>query len=269
LRRLGLLAMPKCEEKLVPAKTAACRLTWGDSLGAGGLLLGVFLVIVVLPLALKAFLLICILVGVFLFAKCSHWTSDWSILRQRVVSSIMVFVLLGVAIPQFVSQWKSEHLKPSQVTESNAGGKQPSDNSPEAPLLKLPPPQKLGPLEKSIVDKVVADYQNSHDGKRPSRSWINKELERQHQDFYLTTLIYPTPPLDINLTDGLITGGDGPGIQTNGNVEFNIDGTTISNNKAAAIENSGPNVKFNIKNSHLDNNGAGIVNKPPPTNQPE
>src|SRR6266403_661475 len=104
------------------------RLNRADSWSVLALLVGVFLVIVVPPLWLKAILLAGVCIGVFLFSNHSHWTHGWSGLRRYSAASVVIILLLAVGIPQFLSQWKTEHPKiipsvafqPSTIPSTNS-----------------------------------------------------------------------------------------------------------------------------------------------------
>jgi len=113
-------------------KGQSIQLTLGDSITLFGLLLGVIFVIIVPPLIVKVILLAGVCVGFFVFFNRSHWTHKWKPRRQLASSSLVVSLLLVVAIPQFVRQWKDEHHKPAQA-------KTPPQPAPIPPFTKTTP----------------------------------------------------------------------------------------------------------------------------------
>jgi cell division septation protein DedD len=138
------------------------RLPLGDSIGVVGLLIGVFLVIIVPPLMLKIFLFVGVCAGVFVFSRYSHWTHGWTKFKRRTVASIIAVALCIVAIPQFVSQWRTEHARKTEEPTSPRLEKPPVEEPPrETPTVKPIPPAK--PLKAPEIATRPAD-------KRPSRS---------------------------------------------------------------------------------------------------
>jgi hypothetical protein len=97
-------------------KTESSRLSSSDSLSLLALLVGVLSVIIVPPLLMKAILLICVSLGVFGFARYSHWTNASSGFRY-ITASVVVIFLIAVGVPQFTTQWKAEHPR-TEVTQS-------------------------------------------------------------------------------------------------------------------------------------------------------
>jgi hypothetical protein len=89
------------------------KFNFGDSLGLLSLLIGMLLVVVTLPLMVKVFLLLVIFVGCYVFMQRSHWTHSWGRWRQNGAATVIVVLLLRLGIPQFFSQWKTEH--PAQL----------------------------------------------------------------------------------------------------------------------------------------------------------
>ena len=130
---------------VIAPKVGAFRLTLGDSIHVIALLLGIYFVMVVPPLWLKVALLICVVAGVFWFAKRSYWTQGWSAWRQGIASFAVVILLLGVGIPQFISQWQVEHpkaaptgvLQPPAVVDTN-----PVTSTPQGNVQRSPPGYK-------------------------------------------------------------------------------------------------------------------------------
>lgn len=101
-------------ENTPEASTPRNSLNIGDSIGLAGLLVGVVLVIIVPPLLMKAVLLVGVCVGVPVFVQYSHWSHGWSKLRRCLAALVVIIVLLSVGIPEFITQWKTEH--PTTVT---------------------------------------------------------------------------------------------------------------------------------------------------------
>ncbi len=152
-------------------KVKTSSLALGDSIGAIALLVGVYLVIVVPPLALRAVLLAGVIVGVFLFAKYSHWTHKWSPFLQRTVSFIAAIGLLGVAIPQFISQWKAERPKPVTTQSSPAA----APVKPEGVILNDVHIQNFGETQMvnhagklSMKDSTIAGGKVGLDNRNPN-----------------------------------------------------------------------------------------------------
>ena len=141
-------------------------LSLGDSFSLLGILVGVFLVIIVPPLLLKAILLICLCGGVVLFAKISHWTSEWSRLRRYSSASVAVILLLALAIPQFVSQWKAEH--PNPVANASSPANVPPQSAPSAPApVAVAPTQASPPTPKHVRHSTAVSPQQNPD--KPSQ----------------------------------------------------------------------------------------------------
>jgi hypothetical protein len=79
------------------------QLNVGDSIGLGSLIVAILLVIVTLPLWLKAVLLILSSAGCFVFAHKSHWTHSWSAFWKSGSASIVVICLGLLGVPQLVT----------------------------------------------------------------------------------------------------------------------------------------------------------------------
>jgi len=82
-----------------------------DSIGLLGILVGTFFVLIVPTVwhKVSAFILLCFGFGYFIWL--SHWTSNlnkkW---RIAIIIAILVVLNIGV-IPQFVEQWRIEHIR--------------------------------------------------------------------------------------------------------------------------------------------------------------
>jgi hypothetical protein len=100
----------RSEPSPVPSKDN--KLNWGNSFAFIAFLVGVFLMIINPPLALKILGLAFVCWGLFKFFRVSHWTHGWSRKRQNVWAFATIIVLCGISIPQFITQWRIEHPKP-------------------------------------------------------------------------------------------------------------------------------------------------------------
>lgn len=80
----------------------------GTSYGVAGIILAI-IVLFPIPLWLKATLLLLASILCFVFFRRSHWTHAWSRLKQNLCAAGLVFVLVLIGIPQFISQRRSEH----------------------------------------------------------------------------------------------------------------------------------------------------------------
>jgi hypothetical protein len=84
------------------------QLSRSDTWTILGVLLGVLFVIVFPPLYVKipAFVLVC--AGLAWLAHRSHWVTEWSFLQKNFASVLVVLICGAIAVPQFVTQWRSE-----------------------------------------------------------------------------------------------------------------------------------------------------------------
>ena len=137
LRRAELRSVPETSSKptipeVLPKTKKPKHFGEGDSYTVLALLVGVFLVIIVPPLTLKAILLIAVCIGVLRLARRSHWTYSWSGRRRYGAASAIVIILLAVGIPQFISQWKAAHPIRSVLSAPAlpSGQSQPLDPAP-------------------------------------------------------------------------------------------------------------------------------------------
>jgi hypothetical protein len=77
-----------------------------DSIGILSLILSLVVVVLTPPLWLKILLLIAPILGSYTFAVRSHWTHRWPLKYRYGLTTAASAVLLAVAIPQLMAQWK-------------------------------------------------------------------------------------------------------------------------------------------------------------------
>jgi hypothetical protein len=80
-----------------------------DSIGILSLILSLVVVVLTPPLWLKILLLIASILGSYTFALRSHWTHRWPLEYRYGLATLAAVILLAVAIPQLMAQWKVEH----------------------------------------------------------------------------------------------------------------------------------------------------------------
>jgi hypothetical protein len=95
----------------------AKHLNVGDSISLLGLLFGVVLVIVVPTVLAKALLLMGVCAGSCWFVGKSHWTHEWSTAKKYSISTIIVIILWGLAIPQFMSEWRAQLVQAQNLRD--------------------------------------------------------------------------------------------------------------------------------------------------------
>jgi hypothetical protein len=97
------------------------KLNWGNSFTFIAFLVGVYLMIINPPLALKILGLAFVCWGFFKFFRVSHWTYKWSRKRQNLWAFTTLAVLCSISIPQLRSQWRTEHSLIKKQPEPGVG----------------------------------------------------------------------------------------------------------------------------------------------------
>jgi hypothetical protein len=86
------------------------HLNRGDSLAVAGLIITAVLTGLAPPLPLRILAVILGIAGCFIFVRKSYWTRSWGRSWRYVAAIAVAIVMIGVAVPQFIDQWKSEHI---------------------------------------------------------------------------------------------------------------------------------------------------------------
>jgi hypothetical protein len=107
-RRHPKAAQPPADAPLV-ANTDNRQLSRGDTWSILGVLLGVLFVIVLPPLYAKVPIFVLVCIGLGWLAHRSHWVVGWSVVQTSCLALLVVIICSAIAVPQFVSQWRSEH----------------------------------------------------------------------------------------------------------------------------------------------------------------
>jgi hypothetical protein len=102
------VAMPKTPKK--------DQLSLGDTWTIFGVLLGVLFVIIIPPLYAKIPLFLAVCTGLAWLTHRSHWTVAWNPWQKWLVALLIVFICSAIAIPQFISQWRSENPTSATIT---------------------------------------------------------------------------------------------------------------------------------------------------------
>ena len=87
----------------------ANHLGLGDSFTVLALFVGVYLVLIVPTVILKAILLAPACVGFAYLVRKSYWTHAWPDRWRTVLGIGLAVILCAFAVPQFISQWHLEH----------------------------------------------------------------------------------------------------------------------------------------------------------------
>lgn len=131
-------------QKRIPINIASKpkKLSRSESFTILTCLVGALLVLLHIDVIFKALGIILLCLGFVWFVRISHWTHKWSRKKQIMLSAIAVTVLCTVSLPQFIAQWRTEHLRPESPKlkgEKPCTPKDPHDSyiPPKGPLVRF------------------------------------------------------------------------------------------------------------------------------------
>jgi hypothetical protein len=179
---------------------------FGDSIGFLALLAAVWAVVLTPPLWLKIVLLAASAVGCFVFLHKSHWTHAWTKLWRNASALALVVVLALIGIPQFRSQWESEHLRKVAETVPTPVVKPDEKTTAKTPLE---PPKQVAPQPRETQPPLVPlMFKDSPLFTPERRERIAKDINGFAE--YLKGLGIPIPadipPIGVDTTNPKATG---------------------------------------------------------------
>ena len=151
------VARPDDSTPVIDSRHESMRpLNGAESIGLLGVLVGTLFVIIVPTVLSKlpAFLLVCFASAYFIWL--SHWTYRWK-RWLRIVLILLTFVLLNVGVlPQFVAQWRLEHMR----SELKFDGSAPNVAYPDADHYGIKWSKDFSELRLTIKSESTAPIQN-------------------------------------------------------------------------------------------------------------
>lgn len=142
----------------VPPSNKSIPFTLGDSLGVLGVMLALIGFVLNFPVILRIALLVIAISLFAVLARRSHWTHEWPTWAQVVAAAVFAIAVLGIGIPQLITQWKEEHRPlPDKATAQVAStGRSTSEPPNQTPTPT--PPTSAKPLKRAKRSKpTVSD----------------------------------------------------------------------------------------------------------------
>lgn len=174
-------------------ETSNWKLSIGDSIGMGALVIALIAYAVTPPIWLRAVLLIASAAGFFVFCRKSHWTQPWKPRRQVILATVATLILGCIGVPQLLNQWKEEP-KPTPALPQPK-----SDIDKETGLQQ--PQSQVTPSQK------VSGMPEQDDAKKPKLS-TRKRTPSTILDNRQPSVIIQTAPSFGNIRERAITLSD-------------------------------------------------------------